>query len=201
MFSLYSKIIDPLLEEVRVYFNDFSNIKQNDKVLDICCGTGDQAVFYSRKAGTVVGVDINPNMIRTAEQKKMFHKLYDVFFEVADASNLPFEDNFFDLVSVSLALHEVNEEMRQGVISEMKRVVKKGGKMMFADFTVPMPLKFSSFVICLMELFAGKRNFSRFSSFLDQGGLGPLLEKNGLEEETRYYLKGGLITAIRASKK
>jgi len=198
MFSFYSTLFDPLLKEVRTYVPRFSGMKKGDRVLDVCCGTGDQAFYYRRINTVVAAVDLNPKMIEVAEQRKEKEKYDNLFFLLCDAKNLPFEDNFFDFASVSLALHEIDKKGREEVMSEMKRVVKKNGNLVFVDFSDPLPKKFSSLLINSMEFLAGRRNFRNFKDYFNNGGLPLVLKKSGLKEEKIDYLKGGLITLIKA---
>ncbi|GAH19404.1 unnamed protein product, partial [marine sediment metagenome] len=44
--NLYSIFIDPFLQDIRTYISKFSGMKRGDKVLDVCCGTGDQVFYY-----------------------------------------------------------------------------------------------------------------------------------------------------------
>jgi ubiquinone/menaquinone biosynthesis C-methylase UbiE len=196
--SFYSTLVDPLLKEVRTRIPDFSGMKKGDKVLDICCGTGDQAFHYKKRDIVAVGIDLNPKMIETAEKRKERERAKDVFFLSANAANLPFEDNFFDFASISLALHEITRHMRDEIVSEMKRVVKEDGHLVFIDFSVPLPKKFNSFLIRSVEFLAGRKNFHNFKDYYGQGGLPFILKKNEQEEEKIEYLGGGLITVIKA---
>jgi len=196
-FSFYSAFVDPLLKEMRVRIPDFSGMKAGDKVLDICCGTGDQAFYYKKKGIVAVGIDLNPRMIETAEKRKEKEKADDVYFLPANAANLPFENDFFDFASISLALHEITRKMRDEIISEMKRVVKKDGHLVFIDFSVPLPKKFNSFLIRGVEFLAGRKNFHNFRDYYNQGGLPLILKKNEQEEEKIEYLSQGLITVIK----
>jgi len=197
-FSFYSAFVDPLLKEMRIRIPDFSGMKKGDKVLDICCGTGDQVFYYKKKDIVAVGIDLNPKMVETAEKRKEKEKAKDVFFLPANAAYLPFEDDFFDFASISLALHEITRNMRNEIVSEMKRVVKKDGHLVFIDFSVPLPKKLSSFLIQSVEFLAGRKNFHNFKDYCDQGGLPFILKKNEQEEEKIEYLGKGLITAVKA---
>lgn len=123
-FFTYSTLIDPLLREVRERVLQFSEIKPKEKVLDIGCGTGEQANFFAKLGAIVAGIDINPKMIGAALLKKKKENL-EIYFQRGDATNLPFEDSIFDVVVISLVLHEIENEKRDKVISEMKRVAKK----------------------------------------------------------------------------
>jgi len=199
MFSfIYSIVIDPLLQDVRIYAPEFSGMKAGDRVLDVCCGTGDQAIHYAKRGIIAAGIDLGPGMIKLAEQSKRKQGLGNVSFQIADALNLPFENNFFDYASISFALHEAERTARDRIISEMKRVVKKEGALIFIDFQVPLPSQPYAYLIKAIEFIAGRNHFRNFKDYIEQGGLDELLRKNQLPEEKRDYLKNGLMVIIKA---
>lgn len=193
----YSTLIDPLLKDIRVGAVRFSGAKPGDKVLDVCCGTGDQVFHYAREGAIAYGIDLDLNMIKAAERNKRKSGLNNAFFQIADARYLPFKDNFFDLASISLALHEKEREVRDGVVSEMKRVVKKEGDLIFIDFKVPRPPTLYFYLIKTVEYLAGRNHYGCFKDYLRQGGLSAILEKNKLKMEKREYMKKGIIEMIR----
>ena len=96
-----------------------------------------------------------------------------------------------------MVLHEIESEKRNKVISEMKRVVKKDGHLIFIDFSVPLPQNIPSYLIRVVEYLAGENNYENFKNYLSEGGLPFLLQKNGLKEEETTYLNGGLLTIIK----
>ncbi len=197
MFYFYSTFLDPLLREIRVFTLEFAEIKKGDKVLDICCGTGDQAFYYVKKGAIVTGIDINSRMIEVALSRKRKQGVSDIYFKVADATTLPFEDHIFDMASISLALHEIESFKRDAVISEMKRVVKKDGYLVFIDFKVPFVSNTASYLIKAVEYLAGKNNREGFKGYIKEGGLPVLLGRNKLKLEKISYFKDGLLTIIR----
>ncbi len=178
----------------------FAGMKAGDKALDVCCGTGDQVFYYSKEGIIAFGIDSDPNMIRLAENDKRRENNKNVSFQIADAAKLPFEDNFFDYVSISLALHEKERDVRNKVISEIKRVAKKDGSMIFVDFQIPLPNNFYSYLIKSVEYFAGRDHFGCFKDYINQGGLDGLLKKNQLREEKRNYFKNNNIAMIKVSR-
>ena len=194
----YSNLIDPLLKDLRLFTIKFAEIEARDRVLDICCGTGDQAVFFAKTGAIVAGIDLSPQMIGTALKKQKKDNLADIYFQAADAAKLPFLDPVFDVALISLALHEIESKKRDEVLSEMKRVVKKGGRLIFVDFSCPLPKSITSFFIKLVEFFAGAEHHQNFKSYFQEGGLLKLLERNGLKPEKMDYLKNGLLVAIKA---
>jgi ubiquinone/menaquinone biosynthesis C-methylase UbiE len=91
-----------------------------ERALDIGCGTGDGALFLSREfpRASVRGIDISEEMIRLAERKVGLDPDGRIAFKVADASDMPYEDDSFDLVA------QVNVPP---FFAEMARVLRPGG--------------------------------------------------------------------------
>jgi ubiquinone/menaquinone biosynthesis C-methylase UbiE len=198
MFFLnYSTVIDRILRDLRVYIPEFSGIKAGDTILDVCCGTGDLVYYYVKKGAIATGIDLNPDMLKLAERNKKKSGVKDASFQIADASNLPFQDNVFDFASISLALHPMEQTARDRVISEMKRVVKKKSTLIFADFQVPLPQNVFRYLAKAIEFMAGGEHYRNFKDFISQGGLDELLMRNQLQMEKRGYLKAGLIAIIK----
>jgi len=199
MFFLnYSTIIDPILKDIRVFSLSFSGIKKGNKVLDICCGTGDQLFYYAKEGIFSFGIDLDPKMIKMAEKKKKKLGLDNVSFQVADAQNLPFENDFFDLTSISFTLHEKKNTTRKKIISEMKRTTKKGGNFIFIDFRMPLPKNLYSFFIKTVEYFAGKEHFEFFKDYLGRGGLNEIFKENKIKIEKRHLTKNGVVEIVKA---
>ena len=202
MFFLnYATIIDPLLRGIRLHTIDFSGMKAGDRVLDVCCGTGDQAFYYAEAGIMATGIDLDPNMLKLTGKDKRKKALHNVSFQIADARNLPFKDSSFDYVSISFALHEKERTARDKIISEMRRVVKKEGALIFIDFQVPLPKTLFSHLIKAIEFIAGRDHHLHFKDYIEQGGLDEILKKNHLLEEKRDYLNDGLITIIKTGNR
>jgi len=196
-FLNYSTIIDPLLRDLRIYTPKFSGMKAGDRVLDVCCGTGAQVFYYAKAGIMATGIDLDPNMLKLAGKDKRKKALQNVSFQMADAQNLPFKDNFFDYASISFALHEKERTARDKIISEMKRVLKKDGALIFIDFSVPLPKNKFIYLIKAIEFIAGRDHHRHFKDYIEQGGLDVILKKNQLTEEKRDYLNDGLIIIIK----
>lgn len=197
IISKYSILVDPLLRKLRLYLVNFSGIKKGDKVLDVCCGTGEQVFSYREKGATAIGIDIRKEIIEVAKAQKEKKGLKDVSFMVADAQELPLESNSLDFASICLGLHEMGQESRDKVISEMKRVVKKDGYLIFVDFKSPLPKTIFAFFLRAIERIAGEENFRYFKNYLANGGLPELLKKNNLEIEKKSELIKGLFLIIK----
>jgi len=180
-------IIDYLLRETRIKILENSLIKKESLVLDICCGTGDQAFYYTQKSNHVFGIDIDSKIISLAQKRKK-KKDNNPIFVIADAGNLPFKNNYFDLVSICLALHEKSEELRNKVVSEIKRVVKKDGTIIIVDYNIPLPNNLLSLFIRIIEFFAGKNHFKYFNDYIKKGGMEEIFKHNGLKVKENVFL-------------
>ena len=101
-------------------------VDQYTKVLDIGGGRGTTACRLARKYGCeIVGIDISPDMVEAAWQrvrKEGLERLID--FRQADAHNLPFEDERFDVVLIECVTTLLD---RGKAFGEFRRVLKRGG--------------------------------------------------------------------------
>lgn len=116
----YDAIVAPF-SSVRDRVVNFTNAQKGFKILDVATGTGQQAFAFEKKGYEVIGIDLSEAMLNVAKKK---NKSRNAKFEVADATNLPFEDNRFDVSSVSFALHDMPLSVREKVLKEMVRVTK-----------------------------------------------------------------------------
>lgn len=87
-----------------------TNAQEGAKILDVATGTGKQAFAFAEKGYETVGIDLSNAMLNVAKKKSKFK---NARFEVADATNLPFEDNSFDVSCVSFALHDMPLSIRK----------------------------------------------------------------------------------------
>jgi demethylmenaquinone methyltransferase/2-methoxy-6-polyprenyl-1,4-benzoquinol methylase len=115
-----------------------ANVRTGDKVLDIASGTGDLAyefakrAYTSNKAGEVWATDINKDMLAEGK-KRLLDKGIILPTCICNAEQLPFENNYFNLVSVSFGLRNMtNKEI---ALKQMQRVLKVGGKLIILEFS------------------------------------------------------------------
>lgn len=109
------------------------DLERGDFALDVCCGTGDFSALLRQAVGpegTVVGLDFCPPMLAVALEKQV-----DADFVVGDACALPFKDGSFDAVTVGWGLRNVPDVT--AAVSEIHRVLKKGGRFVTLDMARP----------------------------------------------------------------
>lgn len=110
----------------------------NDPILDVCTGTGDLALGYAKQTSAnktrVIGADFCAPMLEVAREKSQSSQLNVEWIE-ADAQQLPFADNTFQIVSVAFGLRNVADT--NAGIREMIRVAKPGGRVAILEFSRP----------------------------------------------------------------
>lgn len=124
------------------------------RVLDLCCGTGDQATALARRGAGVVGADFCVPMLALAQKKLDPAGLVDADpdrpdadrahrgrrairpeLTAADALALPFPERSFTAATVSFGLRNVADLDR--ALAELARILVPGGKLVILEFAVP----------------------------------------------------------------
>lgn len=138
------------------------HIKPRSNILDLCCGTGDFvriiSHFYPRTK--VIGLDFSTDMIKLA--KKKFPK--GIFIK-GDCTDLPFENEEFDYISMGFGLRNI--ENRTKALSEIVRVLNKGGKFLHLDFGYHNAFSkiFDSLTLFIVKIL--KKNTQHYKYLLD----------------------------------
>ena len=113
------------------------------KILDIATGTGDFALAALKiNPQEVVGIDISEGMLAVGKDKMIAKKVDNIIsMQLADSENLPFEDNYFDGLTVGFGVRNF-ENLEKGLV-EMLRVIRPGGKAIILEFSKPkkFPIK------------------------------------------------------------
>lgn len=115
---------------------DLAGIAPGQHVLDIGCGTGTQAIATHARVqpgGSVVGIDISANMLAAARRKARRAGL-EIELRIADAAELPFDNERCDVVTVATVLHMAPESRRRLCVREAFRVLRSGGRLLLIDY-------------------------------------------------------------------
>jgi len=105
------------------------------KVLDIATGGGHVANALAPLVEQVIALDLTAEMLQVAERFIRGNGHQNVDFVAGDAEHIPFEDDFFDLVTCRIAAHHFPDV--PSFISEALRVMKPGGRLLLIDNVAP----------------------------------------------------------------
>ena len=115
--------------EVHKEVLQFADLKDWDSVLDIGIGTG---LLEERIQSRVkmFGIDISLKMMEKVNDKNLLM----AGLKVGSFNDIPFKDKMFDVVLSCFAFHHLTDNEKERSIPEMKRVLKKDGRIVIGDF-------------------------------------------------------------------
>jgi demethylmenaquinone methyltransferase/2-methoxy-6-polyprenyl-1,4-benzoquinol methylase len=190
------------------YTIDKAQVKPGQRILDLAGGTGDLTAKFASLVGPegeVVLADINEAMLKEA-RKKLIDKgiAANVSYQQADAEQLPFADNSFDLITIAFGLRNVTDKAR--ALKEMYRVLKPGCRVFILEFSKPESSviskiydKYSFNILPKMgKLIANDEASYRYLAesirmHPDQLTLKNMLNEAGFEDSDYRNLTGGIV--------
>jgi ubiquinone/menaquinone biosynthesis C-methylase UbiE len=122
-----SGMYDVLVDEIRK--------SESGKILDVGCGNGNLFTFLPDGKYELFGVDFSENMIAEAKNNCKTN----ASFSVADAEELPFDDDTFDIIVCNASFHHYIHP--DAVLEEMRRVLKNGGELLIGDPYIPTGIR------------------------------------------------------------
>jgi len=192
-----------------------SGARSGQKVLDLAGGTGDLTAKFSRivgKTGSVVLADINDSMLKVGRTKLRDSGIVgNVEYIQANAEELPFPDNHFDIVTIAFGLRNVTDKDK--ALASIFRVLKPGGRLLVLEFSKPLykPVsKFYDFYSFNVLPKLGKliANDSESYQYLaesirmhpDQETLKEMMNKVGFEGTEYFNMSAGIVALHRGYK-
>jgi ubiquinone/menaquinone biosynthesis C-methylase UbiE len=133
---LYDPITSLLgVDAARRQLLDQAELEPGHAVLDVGCGTGTLAVMIKRLYPTVevIGVDPDPRALQRARRKAERAQV-SIRFDQGYADALAYPDRRFDRVFSSMMFHHLEPGDQEGMLLEIKRVLKPGGRLELLDF-------------------------------------------------------------------
>jgi len=133
----WDELLMTLMRPVSDRLIDILQLKGNEHVLDVASGTGEPGLTFSASLpeGRVTGSDLSEKMIKIANEHAKQRGIANYQSEVCDASNMPFENNFFDHIICRFGIMFFPDI--KGSLREMVRVLKPGGKLAVAVWGSP----------------------------------------------------------------
>jgi ubiquinone/menaquinone biosynthesis C-methylase UbiE len=121
------------IEEVRKH-----ETVQSPRVLDLGCGDGNSAVFFRKHFPKCEynGLDTSKESVAVAEEKKVFRANFAHY----NGFDIPFSDGSFDIVFIACVLHHIDHIQHEKILTEVKRVLKNGGRLYIFEHNPLNPL-------------------------------------------------------------
>tara|TARA_B100001093_G_C26823513_1_gene1012976 strand:- start:1702 stop:2478 length:777 start_codon:yes stop_codon:yes gene_type:complete len=110
--------------------------RTDQRLLDVAGGTGDIAFRFLKRAGQakVTVLDLTAEMLEAGKNRAVTERMDgQLQWVVGDAMALPFEDNFFDVYTISFGIRNVTRP--QEALNEAFRVLRPGGRLMVLEFS------------------------------------------------------------------
>lgn len=197
--GMYDRLFDSMNKGLKLVGIRMFRPSKGMSILDVGCGTGSHLELYQRYQCDLYGIDLSPSMLAIARER-----LGDTAqLELGDATNMPYEDDKFDLVISMLSLHEMSARTRSGVLEETRRVLKPDGRILLIDFHPgpyqPLDGWVSKTIILFSELAAGREHFRNYRQFMRTKGLSTLLKEHDLQVEKQSILAGGTFAVCLVS--
>jgi ubiquinone/menaquinone biosynthesis C-methylase UbiE len=178
-YDIVAKLYDPVL-----YFFMKSTrlavlkdlLEHKDKaILDLCCGTGNQIKLLAKHGFTNLHcLDLSASMLEIAKKSDYQINIYN-----EDATNTSLDDESFDIIIISFAIHEKDKTTQQNLMNEIHRLLKKDGLLLAVDFVFDerTPIK-SKIGIRFAEKLAGKEHYTNFKNYIQNGGIAGVIPLN-----------------------
>ncbi len=156
-----------------VVMNELSKNKEHT-ILDLCCGTGSQLKLLAKNGfKNLHGLDISDSMLEILRKDR-----YSIETYIEDATKTGFENESFDVVIISLAIHEKDRRTQERLLDEAHRILKEGGILLVVDFIFDSNTSnFIRWGISFVEGIAGKEHYTNFRNYIRNNGLKSLVKK------------------------
>ena len=189
-----------------------SGVRPGQRVLDVAGGTGDLAQAFASRVGPQGQVwltDINSAMLAHGRDRLIDRGLRLPVAQ-CDAEHLPFRDGSFDLVSVAFGLRNMTHKGQ--ALSEMRRVIKPGGRLLVLEFSKvwqPLAGAYDAFSFGVLP-WLGKQVADDADSYRylaesirchpDQATLKAMMSESGFDQVDYFNLTAGVVALHRGFK-
>lgn len=181
-------------------------------ILDVACGTGDLSLELQKNAAAkIIGTDFCRPMLEVAIEKTA-RTDFTIPYVEGDGLALPFADNTFDAVTAAFGLR--NFANWQDGLTQMRRVLKPGGKLAILEFASPTLIGFRQIYDLYFDRvlpriggalsgnFAGYKHLNKsVRKFPDQKGFSQLVRETGFENVEYQNLMTGICAIYLGTKK
>lgn len=173
---------------------------EDETILEMCSGTGGATFYISEKAenkSKIIGIDLSGGQLKQAQKRNY---ICPTHFIEGNVTQAPFQDESFDKVFVSHAIHEMSRKLRYETLEEAKRVLKTNGDIIIMEMDIPPSLFIRIFLI-FWTFFWLPGNFER-PTLLDmlKHGLITEVKENGFRDVRKYSAYRNVFQTIIGKK-
>ena len=181
------------------------NASDNQKLIDVACGTGDIAQRFLNSVGNnsnITCVDPNIGMINKGKEKLKKYK--NLKWIISSAENLPIKDNEFDFYTISFGLRNTKNLLK--TLKEAHRVLKPGGRFLCLEFSKIhnsnldyIYKTYSKFIPTIGKIIVGEKEpyeylIESIENFVNQDELIDLMKKSNFDNCSYRNLSGGIVS-------
>jgi demethylmenaquinone methyltransferase/2-methoxy-6-polyprenyl-1,4-benzoquinol methylase/phosphoethanolamine N-methyltransferase len=150
---------------------DLAMVAPGERVLDVGCGPGKLTILAATRAGPAAGtcgIDPAPEMVALA-RRKAARAGVRARFDVGAIEALPYPDDHFHVVLSSMMLHHLPDELKRRGLSEVRRVLRPGGRFVAVDFGAT-PGDGAGHLLCVLRLRTGWDHAERLREMSREAG-------------------------------
>ena len=193
--TYYSREINPYYEQVedkwfflRSLIIDLAELSPGEWVLDLGTGVGFQAMAFATKGHKTFGADLIVDRLVLAKER---HRHSNLHWLAADVRGLPLPDNSFDVVAVSLMLHDMPIPVLRSTLKEISRVARR--RVVIAEPSLPQTRLFAMLyrlVVPLLDesLFLKEYLDTNMEVLFEEAGLQPLHQSHLAKDTLTIYV-------------
>lgn len=130
----------PGFQELRDRLIGAADAAADDVVLDVGAGTGLLTLALAPRCGVVWALDVSPAMLDYLQAKARSGGHSNIELACTSAVSLPLVDSCVDVVVSNYCLHHLTDDEKRRALSEMRRVLRPGGRMAIGDMMFSMGL-------------------------------------------------------------
>lgn len=165
-------------------------ITSDTKILDLCCGAGQTTKFLVNLSNQVTGLDASLNALTRAKKNVPQANYIEGLAEA-----MPLDNEQFDLVHSSAAMHEMTRDQLEAIFQEVYRILKPKGIFTLIDLHQPTNPLFMPGIIVFLSLFETETAWN----FLQLEVI-KLLETTGFKVLKHQLYAGGSLQVIQCQK-